>query len=304
MTDTLIQQIIQKLAILEKRVDNMVKPEVAANPVGGTGTTPQVAYWTAAKTLGGDPGLTYDAVNNYLDVGARVRAQADTNTYLEWPAADQARIVAGGVTMVDFVEAGTDYTNITPGLLYVNETSNANMTQGITIDQGPNDNEIINLRSSDVAAVWVEVETNTYGTMYKASATAGGLLVAGFRDSDAANSEAFAAWGFLAENADTTKTTAGRAIVEAAGYETDGTDVQNTVANGNVFGVRTFRSGAIVTLMLIDEDADMDLPSGRIATGFGDYWDLEDYHAGAPTADGYVRVDINGTTRHLLTYTP
>ena len=98
--------------------------------------------------------------------------------------------------------------------------------------------------------------------------------------------------GLLAENTDTTKTTAGRAIVELYGAETDGTNLADTVANGNVLAARTRRGGAFVSLMILDEDADMILPSGRIATGHADWWDLEDYHAGAPTADGYVRVDI------------
>lgn len=38
---------------------------------------------------------------------------------------------------------------------------------------------------------------------------------------------------------------------------------------------------------------------GPISAVFGDYWELEDYHAGAPTPDGYVRVDINGVTYKL-----
>ena len=74
--------------------------------------------------------------------------------------------------------------------------------------------------------------------------------------------------------------------------------------NGNVLAVRTERGGSEVTLLIVDEDADVDIPSGRIATGYGDYWDLEDYHGGAPTADGYVLVDINGATYHLLAYAP
>ena len=43
---------------------------------------------------------------------------------------------------------------------------------------------------------------------------------------------------------------------------------------------------------------------GTIAATHGDHWALEDYHAGAPTADGYVRVDINGVTYQLLANIP
>jgi hypothetical protein len=55
--------------------------------------------------------------------------------------------------------------------------------------------------------------------------------------------------------------------------------------------------------MIIGSDSDVTL-SGAIAATHGNYWALEDYHAGAPTADGYVRVDIDGVERRLLTYTP
>jgi hypothetical protein len=72
-------------------------------------------------------------------------------------------------------------------ILFFNETTNPKMTTGVTINQGANDDEILALKSSDVAHSLTDVtEADTYGLLKKYSADAGGLLVEGFRDADAA----------------------------------------------------------------------------------------------------------------------
>lgn len=42
--------------------------EYIADPVHGTGTPPEVAFWRAADEIAGDPGMTYDAVNDRLQL--------------------------------------------------------------------------------------------------------------------------------------------------------------------------------------------------------------------------------------------
>ncbi len=70
--------------------------------------------------------------------------------------------------------------------VYVGDTSNANMTLGLTINQGAADNEILALKSSDVAhTVTTDTEADTYALIKKYSATAGGTLLRGLTDSDA-----------------------------------------------------------------------------------------------------------------------
>lgn len=217
---------------------------------------------------------------------------------------DQASLDCGGTTFIDAVEAATDYLKLLDGLNVIGTTTtNANMDVGLTVDQAAFDTEAVNIRSSDVGAVLSTVETGTYLTVEKSQGDSGGAVLQSFKDADGVNFAAMALFGHLAENVDTAKTTAARGIVEIHGFQTDGANLESTVADGNVFVVRTVR-GSAVTLLVIDEDADMNLPSGRIATGHGDYWDLEDYTAGAPTADGFVRVDINGTTYQLLANLP
>jgi len=134
---------------------------------------------------------------------------------------------------------------------------NTEMTYGLTISQGASDDEILALKSSDVAhGVTDETETDTYGSLKKVEGNSGGLLVRGLKDADGTNYSALNLQGLLAENADTTKTTAGRGIAEIWGLQTSGAAIANTVANGNVLTVGTYRGGAWVTVFIVDEDGD------------------------------------------------
>lgn len=70
------------------------------------------------------------------------------------------------------------------------DTANASVTQGLTLNQGANDDEILSLKSSDVAhGLTTITETDTYGRLLKQSATLGGLRVAGISDGDGAGLE-------------------------------------------------------------------------------------------------------------------
>ena len=64
--------------------------------------------------------------------------------------------------------------------LMVNETANANMTHGLTLNQAAIDTEIFAVKSSDVAhGTTALLETDTYGAISKAGATTGGIKVTG-----------------------------------------------------------------------------------------------------------------------------
>ena len=68
----------------------------------------------------------------------------------------------------------------TPADFVGSVVNNADMTKGLTINQGTSDDQILALKSSDVAhGVTNETETDTYGFMKKQSLTAGGLLIQG-----------------------------------------------------------------------------------------------------------------------------
>jgi len=195
--------------------------------------------------------------SSIVDFAEYIRHTADTDTYIRFEL-DQIALAAGGTTIVQIVEGATDFVNFPAGLVFVNDTSNTNMTQGITINQGANDDEILALQSSDVDHTLVGVcETDTYGLFQKSEADAGGVRIRGLKDANAAVAGAsILLQGYLGVNADTDKTTAARAVVETYAAQISGGALANIVADGNVFGVRCRRGGANVTVAFVDEDGD------------------------------------------------
>lgn len=128
----------------------------------------------------------------------------------------------------------------------------------LALDQGVADTVAVQLASSDVDHGCTDVAaTETYGTFLKVEGAAGGLLVNGLKDADGVAGGAVAIRGHLDENVDTTKTTAGRAIVEVVARQISGTSIDNLVADGNAFSVRAQRGGSGVTVMIVDEDGDV-----------------------------------------------
>ena len=139
-------------------------------------------------------------------------------------------------------------------------TSDGELTLwNLTLDQGTADGAALSFVSSDVAhGATNYAATNVYGLFKKVQNTSGGLSVRGFKDADGLAGLAVVIDGFLAEAADTTKSTAGRGIVEIAGYQTNGTALAATAANGNVVAFYTSRDGvSSVAIALLDEDGDL-----------------------------------------------
>ena len=113
----------------------------------------------------------------------------------------------------------------TAGNMYLGDSANANMTLGLTINQGANDNEIFALKSSDVAHGITNVtETDTFFYLKKTSGTAGGVELAGFTDSDSNGGEG--SLRILAYTGDTTltatHTSSTRAMMDFQSWESDG----------------------------------------------------------------------------------
>ena len=145
------------------------------------------------------------------------------------------------------------------GTLFIGDSLNGSMTQGLTINQGANDNEIIALKSSDVAHLLTGItETDTYGTIQKQDAAGGGLRITAVSDSDATDARpTFLIYTFSADDADTTKSTSGRAINEIWGSQhNDAGTTANVVADGNILAVRARVGGTDSTRWILDEDGD------------------------------------------------
>jgi hypothetical protein len=131
------------------------------------------------------------------------------------------------------------------GIFFISDSANSKMTNGITINQGANDNEILAFKSSDVAhGVTALIETDTYAAWRKEAAAEGGLQLR-------TGSEANVSYRHIADAAgagDTTKSTVGRAAVEF--------DVRRSNAgvasNVNLFCIKNNQG----TRFIVDEDGD------------------------------------------------
>ena len=122
------------------------------------------------------------------------------------------------------------------------DTANAKMSHGLTINQAAQDSEILAFKSSDVAHAMTDFEeADTWGRIAKTNGGAGGLGIRGFRDADSGAQEAVALEGILGEAALTTDSTSTGAVVQIVGAVTDGSAGATTVANGgNLFSVQNW----------------------------------------------------------------
>jgi len=183
----------------------------------------------------------------------QLRLQVDAANYAGFTvdAGGQLTVRAKNNVVID-TGGGTD------ACLFINETEHANMTMGICINMGSALDEAFDIKQAGVAHGATDIaETDTYAVMRMAQNNVGGLNIQGLRESGGNAYDALKLDGYQALNADTTKSTSGQAIVGVYGYQTSGTSLADTVADGNVFSVHTQRSSSTVTLFIVDEDGDL-----------------------------------------------
>lgn len=141
-----------------------------------------------------------------------------------------ANLSIGGTLAVTALSTLTAGFQTTSGNCYIGDTSNANMTLGLTINQGAADDEIVSLKSSDVAHGVTDVtETDTYGTFSKLSATSGGCLIRGLSE----GTGGLDLRGIHTTD-DTTKTTSGVGAVRLLANLKSGTNVTVCGADANL----------------------------------------------------------------------
>lgn len=123
--------------------------------------------------------------------------------------------------------------------VFINDSANAKMTKGLTINQGAADDEILALKSSDVAHGMTDVtETDTYGNFTKSQDTSGGMTITGFKDGDGVAGHALGLNGRLGMAADTAKTTSAYGVVVITARIKSGTGVAAVGSNGNLVTIR------------------------------------------------------------------
>ena len=152
--------------------------------------------------------------------------------------------------------------------LILNDTANANMTQGITIQQGSNDDEALAIKSYDDVAHGItdEAETDTFFTIKKNAPDAGGAALTGYRDADGTAGNALFLRGNLGEAADTTKSTAGIGIITTRSCVKSGTGITAPGADANLFAIRSDTN----TRFIFDQEGEM---HSDAVIGAGDDWD-------------------------------
>jgi len=154
----------------------------------------------------------------------------------------------GGTSIIDILST---YINVKQNL-FVNETANAKMTMGITINMGAADNEVLAFKSSDIGhGITDFAETDTFCNFVKAGAVTGGVAMQAFTG----GTTAFQMAG-VGTTANTAKTTGGNAYVYFFGYEKSGTGIGNASANANIFALGTYKDNGYKTIFIVDEDGD------------------------------------------------
>lgn len=151
----------------------------------------------------------------------------------------------------------------------INEDANANLTIGLTINQGDNDDEILAFKSSDVAHGITDVaETDTYGKFSKIGVTQGGLNIEGFVETGISVGLRLRA---NATDVSTGKTTGSTASVLIDGTLKSGTGVGSLGANANIVAFRD----AATTRFILDSDGDSHQDVGTAWTNFDDHDDIQ-----------------------------
>jgi len=157
---------------------------------------------------------------------------------------------------------GTGNVFVATGTVFIGDTANTKMTLGLTINQGANDDEILALKSSDVAhGITDYAETDTFGWFAKVSAADGGLLMQGATEGEVS----FRLQGFYTTD-DVGKATTANAALEFDAWKKSGTAVDAPGANANIVAIKSAASTRFIF------DAEGEMHSDDII-GVGDDWD-------------------------------
>lgn len=153
---------------------------------------------------------------------------------------------------------------IDAGVFYINDTTNAKMTTGLTVNQGAATDEAIAVKQSSSAhGITDFAETDTLLVLKQFS---GGAAIHGYGTTN----QALTLFGNVNTEI-TTKSTSGFGAVNIAGSTKSGTGLAAMGANANILSVW---SGGFVRFIL-DADGDSHQDVGTAWTNFDDYEDHE-----------------------------
>ena len=210
---------------------------------------PGALYWFKASTTN-----TGASTLNIAELGAKDIQQ-------------DAQALAGGEIVQNDV-VGVVYDGTQFQIISQRDGDNAKMTRGLTLNQGAADDEIVALKSSDVAhGVTDDTETDTYSFIAKGSAALGGVRMQSYSETGTVVSMTLRA---ITTDDDTTKGTGGVAPFYVDVRKKSGTTSGAVGADANLFAI----AEAGGTRFIVDEDGDIHTLSGNGPTAFDHHDDL------------------------------
>lgn len=157
--------------------------------------------------------------------------------------------------------------------VYIGDTANANVTVGLTINQGTNDDAIIALKSDDIDhGLTGQGETDTFLNIQKGNGAIGGVTYQALAE-DGATSIVVThdTWG---GTADTTKSSSGNGLMTYNFREHNGSNaVANMAGNSNLVAIKGYIGNSLSTKFIFDVDGDSHQDVGTAWTNFDDEHD-------------------------------
>ena len=158
------------------------------------------------------------------------------------------------------------------GAFFIGDTANSDMTQGLTINQGASDNDILTLKSSDVSLTETsafDTEADTYATARKISDAQGGLSLVGYA---ASYTTGVLIQGYAQNDASTADSTGIGALTLRAGVY-NSSDWGHAADSASIVFQRIISGGTARNLAVLDEDGDLHLDG----TSSNNSWDVAEY---------------------------
>lgn len=252
----------------------------------------RVKTWIVETLTHTDLNAEFDNIlNNARDLVSPLTGSFDMNGFeLILDADADTSITADTDDQIDFRLGGSDFFRMIGGVFYLNDNSNALMSQGFTLNQGAFDDEIFAGKSSDIAhGMTSSAETDTYFNFQKQSANDGGLQITGY--TEVTNALYLAGYGVTD---DTTKSTAGTAFITLAAGKKSGTAVGAPGADANMVVIKTAAGN---TRFIFDADGDSHQDVGTAWTNFHGHDDhelLSVLSAHVSRADDPIREQFSG----------
>ena len=167
----------------------------------------------------------------------KIRLEGTTDPYIRWceSATNKAYIQWSTSGYLYFAnQEHNKYFTLTSSGLSIGDSANANMTQGLTINQAANDDEILAFKSSDVAhGVTDLAETDTFCFLKKAGVNDGGLQLYGL----SGGTRAVEIIG-LSTSDNTTKSTSGDGNIVLGARKKSSTSTTSVGSDGNLMVIR------------------------------------------------------------------